>query len=220
MTSTLAGVRVRLRFAGGALEPLLFPALAHLQAAEATASDPPALTVSLFDTACRLGEPTPAPAWGPEDYGVKGEIVGFNDERIRTVFQPGVLFILHLYDAHRRSGILLGRRTARRALVGVELSPAHDAPLVGGTHTAAARPCGRGRPGGRGVLVAGNSGAGKSTTTLACLEAGLDYVGDDYVLVDAGGAHGAQPVRDGEAGTRQSRAVPRLGAARRQRGTA
>jgi hypothetical protein len=34
------------------------------------------------------------------------------------------------------------------------------------------------------VLVAGVSGAGKSTTALACLEAGFDYAGDDYVLVD------------------------------------
>ena len=34
------------------------------------------------------------------------------------------------------------------------------------------------------MLVAGPSGSGKSTTTLACLEAGLGYLGDDYVLLD------------------------------------
>ncbi len=37
---------------------------------------------------------------------------------------------------------------------------------------------------GVGVLVVGNSGAGKSTTTLACLEAGMEYVADDYLVVD------------------------------------
>ena len=37
---------------------------------------------------------------------------------------------------------------------------------------------------GVGVLVVGPSGAGKSTTTLACLEAGMEYAGDDYVIVD------------------------------------
>jgi hypothetical protein len=39
--------------------------------------------------------------------------------------------------------------------------------------------------GGRGVLLAGPSGAGKSTAALACLMAGLDYLGDDYVLVES-----------------------------------
>ena len=33
------------------------------------------------------------------------------------------------------------------------------------------------------VLICGASGAGKSTTTLACVDAGLLYVGDDLVLV-------------------------------------
>ena len=35
-----------------------------------------------------------------------------------------------------------------------------------------------------GVLIAGKSGSGKSTTTLACLTSGLLYAGDDYVLAD------------------------------------
>lgn len=34
-----------------------------------------------------------------------------------------------------------------------------------------------------GVLIAGVSGSGKSTSTLACLLEGLDYVGDDHVLL-------------------------------------
>lgn len=38
--------------------------------------------------------------------------------------------------------------------------------------------------GGRGVLLAGPGGSGKSTTTLACLEAGIQVVGDDYSAVD------------------------------------
>jgi hypothetical protein len=35
-----------------------------------------------------------------------------------------------------------------------------------------------------GVLIAGVAGAGKSTTSLACLRGGLAFAGDDYVLVD------------------------------------
>src|SRR5262249_58368179 len=34
-----------------------------------------------------------------------------------------------------------------------------------------------------GVLLAGAGGAGKSTTALLCVDAGLRYAGDDYVLV-------------------------------------
>jgi hypothetical protein len=39
---------------------------------------------------------------------------------------------------------------------------------------------------GRGALIAGASGSGKSATTLAGLLNGLDSVGDDYVLVEDG----------------------------------
>src|SRR5205807_9852223 len=39
---------------------------------------------------------------------------------------------------------------------------------------------------GQGVLLAGSGGAGKSTTAVACVEAGMSYVGDDYVLLSTG----------------------------------
>ncbi len=41
-------------------------------------------------------------------------------------------------------------------------------------------------PSGGGILVAGGAGAGKSTLTLALLEAGCDYLGDDAVFVQGG----------------------------------
>lgn len=37
-----------------------------------------------------------------------------------------------------------------------------------------------------GVLLAGRSGSGKSTTALACMRAGLDFAGDDICLVEPG----------------------------------
>jgi hypothetical protein len=39
-----------------------------------------------------------------------------------------------------------------------------------------------------GVLLAGRGGTGKSTTTEACLAAGLQSIGDDYVLLDVLGS--------------------------------
>jgi len=177
---SIAGVRVRLRFAGPALEPLVLPALSHLTVP--VASTDVALTVALFDSAS-TAVPMPPPAWGPRDYGAKGEIVGFNDDRIRTVFQPGV-DILHLYDAARRVGVYWVAAPAvvpwwessfpLRTMLHWWAAPSSLQPVHAGSV---------GRDG-RAVLVAGASGAGKSTTALACLDAGFDYLGDDYVLVD------------------------------------
>ena len=60
-----------------------------------------------------------------------------------------------------------------------------------------------------GVLIAGKSGSGKSTSTLACLTSGLLYAGDDYVLVDiAGAAVRAQSLFDRQAGAGQLRPLP------------
>jgi hypothetical protein len=49
-------------------------------------------------------------------------------------------------------------------------------------HAAALR-----HPSGAAVLVVGGSGAGKTTTTLALLEAGADYLGDDALFLEAPG---------------------------------
>jgi hypothetical protein len=178
---SVAGERVRLRFAGEALEPLLAPALEHLRMPREPAANT-ALTISFFDSAS-TGEPMPAPAWGPLDYGAKGEITGFNDDRIRVTYQPGV-DILNMYDAARR--VALYWVAAPGVVPWWESSFPLRTILHWWAAPSALQPVHAGAVGfgGRGVLVAGNSGAGKSTTTLACLEAGLDYAGDDFVLVD------------------------------------
>lgn len=40
--------------------------------------------------------------------------------------------------------------------------------------------------GDRGALITGRGGSGKSTLALACLDHGLDYVGEDYVVLESG----------------------------------
>jgi hypothetical protein len=47
---------------------------------------------------------------------------------------------------------------------------------------------------GRGVLLVGKSGSGKSTATLACLRQGLEFVGDDYVLLTTDPVPTAHPL--------------------------
>jgi hypothetical protein len=49
--------------------------------------------------------------------------------------------------------------------------------------------------GGTGVLLAGAGGSGKSTTTAACVLAGLQTTGDDFVVVDPIRRH-AHPIYD------------------------
>jgi len=174
----IAGARVRLRFAGDALEPRLLRAIAHLETP--VTDDAPALTVGLFDS-LTTGVSMVPPAWGPYDYGPKGEIVGFNDDRIRTSFIPGI-DVLNVYDQVRRLGLYWVAtpdlvpwwETPLRTMLHWWAAPTSLQPLHGGA-------VGRN---GSGVLVVGNSGSGKSTTTLACLEAGLAYVADDYLVAD------------------------------------
>jgi hypothetical protein len=50
--------------------------------------------------------------------------------------------------------------------------------------------------GGRGLLLAGAGGSGKSTTTAACLGIGLETLGDDFVAVTAEGEPRAQALFD------------------------
>lgn len=47
---------------------------------------------------------------------------------------------------------------------------------------------------GKGVLVVGRSGSGKSTFSISCLVAGMDFVSDDYVLIPATGDITAMPL--------------------------
>ena len=46
----------------------------------------------------------------------------------------------------------------------------------------------------RGVLIVGQSGSGKSTLSLSCLLDGLDFIADDYVLINASGPLMAYPL--------------------------
>jgi hypothetical protein len=180
---TIAGHGIRLRFAGAALLPFVTPALAHL------ASQPtplPALSICIWDSAS-TGVPMPPPPWSQEDYSNRGEIRGYQTERILTAFQlgPDVLSIIDLqqnlavlwvsraeqYSSYERS---MPVRTVLHWWMrsrGVQLVHA------GAVGTEAG-----------GVLLTGKGGSGKSTSALACLQAGMRYAGDDYVLLGLDGA--------------------------------
>jgi len=179
---------VWLRFAGPALLPLVTPALEHLAAEPCPA---PALTVCLWDSASTDTEPV-VPPWSINDYLTRGEVRGYSDGDFRTSYYPGsgLLSVLN-----RRSGVGFYWLANARQI------PRHEraAPLLPilswwasergcqVVHAAAV-----GNTDG-GVLLAGRGGSGKSTTALACLNAGMLYAGDDYCMITTDGSGDQRP---------------------------
>jgi hypothetical protein len=177
----VAGHHVRLRFAGTAMRPLVEPVFRHLPRAGPGAA---ALTIDLWD-ARTTGVDLPPP-WESIELGPRGFVPSFCDERFTTrldmdsgalsmldgdsgaAFQwtPDAARLPHWERAHPLSTVL-GHWFLR-----------HDLPMV---HAAAV-----GGPDG-GALLVGRGGAGKSTCTLACVDAGLRTTGDDYGLLDPRG---------------------------------
>ncbi|HEX3353737.1 MAG TPA: hypothetical protein VHS34_13010 [Terriglobales bacterium] len=178
----VGGKAVLMRFAGPAMAELFSPAIEHL-------SDPfvsePDLTVYLFDDRSTGAAMPPAP-WAPECHLQRGVIDGYNDDRFFTTYEIGI-DILQMFDAERNAAIYWVRDyewipywensfPMRSILHWRFQNERLQAVHAGAVGTAAG-----------GVLIAGKSGSGKSTTTLACLTSGLLYAGDDYVLADIAG---------------------------------
>lgn len=182
LTLCVAGQHVRLLIAGEGMSVLL-PALAHLVVPEQNDEDN-ALTICLWDTAS-TGIHPPPPPWNEAQYGRHGEILGFNTAELRCAFDLG------------RSALYTWSAAAKLAICwtsDARILPAYErgAPLLPIWHWwlssrgdallhAAAVSCD-----GIGALIVGRGGSGKSTTALACLSAGMDYLGDDYCAVTLG----------------------------------
>jgi len=180
ITYDVGGYRVRAVFASDALYRLMTPAMLHISVAPD--DTPPALTVYFWDTAS-TGVQTPPPPWKLDAYGANGEIVGYNDARIHTQYQPGI-DILHMIDRAQDKAVYWIADAARipyweasfpmRTILHWWMQ---DLPMQL-VHAAAV-----GSSDG-GVLITGKSGSGKSTASLACLlYSEFGYVGDDYNLV-------------------------------------
>jgi hypothetical protein len=170
----VAGAPVRFRFAGPALVDDLLPSLCHLR----ETADEPVFTANAWDArSTGVAVPRLADLPGPP---VPSRSIIAGD---RAVTSSGARGMLEAIDRRDREGwfaidasadLCQGERAAPFRLVlhwwlgGRGLQMAHGG-AVG--------------VGGRGVFVVGASGAGKSSTTLACAEAGLQYVGDDYCAI-------------------------------------
>ncbi len=175
----IAGARVLLRFAGPALVDFACRALSHLACEPgAGAAD---LTVHLWDSGS-TGVAVPGPPAAFERVRVNGALEGGDATGIRAAF-VGDAEALSVYDPERYAGAYWIRDVAAvreydkpaplRLLLSWWLEQ-RGATLVHGAAVGDDRGA---------VLLAGQAGAGKSTTALACLAAGLRYVADDYCVV-------------------------------------
>lgn len=177
----IAGCRVRLNFAGPVLADALLPALSHRLA---DGPGMPDVTLHVWDSVSTGVAICPPPV-RQHCFSERGDIWTFHSERFRSAFHWSE-YSLSLFDEATGTGVFW-IRAAEGLPYWTRASPfrtllhwimrARGAQLV---HAAVI-----GTAAG-GVLVTGRGGVGKSTTALACLAAGLDYVGDDYVLLVGG----------------------------------
>jgi hypothetical protein len=176
----MAGLRVRLRPAGGDLRAGLLAPFEHLACQEVGDPD---LTISLFDTASTGIEP-PTQLWEPIAVAPgTNPVARLRSERACVLAAAGSrgltaalpaegIAVFYIPDA---AAIPASERAApiREAL---QLLMAARGRLM--THAGAV-----GRAG-RGVLLVGRGGSGKSTLALSCALAGMEIVADDYVLLE------------------------------------
>jgi hypothetical protein len=165
---------------GPNLEDLMLPAWAHL---------PPSAGNAQLVVYCAEVEATgldlgPLP-WRAGEAANQGLVAGLEGTDFRALWnQQGRA--VHLFD--RRRGRALYTLASRRDFRSWERSlplrhilhwwtAAHGGQLIHAGAVGTSR---------GGVLLLGASGAGKSTTTLACLDSALAIAGDDFVLVEPG----------------------------------
>lgn len=173
----IGGFKVRMTL-GGRLAGRFFAAFEHLRMSRQDSWD---LDIRAWDSAAS-GVPMPAPPWGTEDYGRRGEIRGFNDARFMTAFDHGS-GALSLVDRASGRAVYWIRDGGR--VPGHERGAPFRAILNGwmGNHGCMLAHGAAVGIGDGAVLLAGPGGSGKSTTALICAEGGMLFLGDDYCLL-------------------------------------
>lgn len=174
---------VRMDFAGDALISPFTRALEHLRVSPDLAPD---LTIGLWEMASS-GVALAPPPWTEDAYRPRGEIVGFQDDAHITAYEPEgrIVFTYNVPAAQAHIAVLNHTSLPGRELAAPlrMLLPAFlETRGIQYLHAAAV-----GLPDG-GVLLAGKSGQGKSTTALACLASELFFAGDDYCAARFEGA--------------------------------
>jgi len=173
-----AGCLLQLRFAGKPLGQSFYPALAHLAVEPERAPD---FTLHVWDSDS-AGVPMIPPPCKHECFTDRGDIWGMTSERIRSAFHWSE-YSVNLLDVERGVGIFWVQ-SATALPYWTSASPLrtllHWCLSQTGAQLLHAAAMGDDRGA---VLLTGKGGVGKSSAALSCLEAGLRYIGDDYLVV-------------------------------------
>ena len=184
---TVAGSKVRLRCANPVFTDDLTKALAHL--ASSSNAGPADLTIHIWDASTPPTDPYLATIleklfnnWS-ESCGPRGELIGIHGDHVAAVYHPGP-DIFSVVDRHSGHAFYLKRDQSPLPYWEIG-SPfryifhswfaARGLQFVhgGAVGTSAG-----------GVLLTAKGGSGKSTTTMLCAKAGMQFAGDDYCLAD------------------------------------
>ncbi|MFM8862680.1 MAG: hypothetical protein ACKOIA_09555 [Acidimicrobiia bacterium] len=181
--ATLADRHLRIRYVSPELAERFGANLNHLAVdrAETRSDHELDLDIRCWDRSATEVHAPPSP-WSIDDHLPTGYIRGLIVGPIRATFDPAAR-VLCLYDSERRAAVV---HAARADLVPLWMDRAPfrtvltwwaaDRGLALLHASAVATASGA-------VVLAGTSGAGKSTTALRCLLAGLELLGDDACLV-------------------------------------
>lgn len=174
----IAEKSVELNVAGRRLAERILPALIHNAGGDAASAD---LRVNLWDQA-ETGVALPDPPWRHGGIVRRGEIEGLRNERFQIALEAG-FGAYSLFDRETRRAIFVAPDAKAipyyesaapiRSIMSWWLAERGRQLVHGGAVGL----------NGRGVLLAGKGGSGKSTTSLLCLEAGFQYVSDDYTIL-------------------------------------
>jgi hypothetical protein len=173
------GTVVELRAIGDMADAVL-PALAPRIRTEERSAD---FVVEIWDSAS-TGVPPPAPPWDRGDAGRLGAVAGYNDDTHKVVVDPAVGTVTVADLSSRAAVVWAGSGAAlpnwwRAAPLRMLFAWIFSAPGRHAVHAGAVGYLGRA------ALLVGSGGVGKSTLAVSCLVAGMDYVGDDYVLLSS-----------------------------------
>ncbi len=174
----LMGFTFSIRFASRVIAEKLKSAFSHLRVQNGEHSD---LTICVWDNVSTNTSPLTLP-WDETAKQYRGEVPEYSDEKILTLSDLHTK-VLHVMDRERKMALYwirdqshlpwwVGGSPLQHILHWWMRTHRHQL-----THVAAV-----GYAKG-GVLLAGKGGSGKSTTTLACMKAGMQYIGEDYCSI-------------------------------------
>ncbi len=176
----VAGQDVVLRFGSRSLRQTILPALSHLECSAPAAAA--AIVFDLCDSAA-TGLFPPQPPFDAGDYHRYGQRAIAHEDSFSLMHAPGA-GLLFAYDRSARHGIFWTVDAAQLSIY-EQAAPLqtlfHWALAEFGWQIVHAAAVGAAQGG---LLLIGNTGAGKSTTALSCLaRPGIQYLCDDKCLV-------------------------------------